>query len=78
MKIFLLIVFLSLSFSCKSEEVCICTEEYNPVCAGDNQYRNPCFAKCDGYKDSEITMLLSQEEIDTGILITVDCSIKLN
>ncbi len=78
MKIFLLIVFLSLSFSCKSEEVCICTEEYNPVCAGDNQYRNPCFAKCDGYKDSEISVLLSQEEIDTGILITVDCSIKLN
>ena len=78
MKIFLLIVFLSLSFSCKSEEVCICTEEYNPVCACDNQYRNPCFAKCDGYKDSEISVLLSQEEIDTGILITVDCSIKLN
>ena len=78
MKIFLLIVFLSLSFSWKSEEVCICTEEYNPVCAGDNQYRNPCFAKCDGYKDSEISVLLSQEEIDTGILITVDCSIKLN
>ena len=78
MKKLLLIVFLSLTFSCKSEEVCICTEVYNPVCAGDNQYRNPCFAKCDSYKDSEITILLSQEEINTGILISVDCSIKLN
>ena len=78
MKIFYLIVFLISIFSCKSEEICICTEEYNPVCAGDNQYRNPCFAKCDGYKDSKITVLLSQEEIDTGILIEVDCSLKIN
>lgn len=64
-----------ITLSCKSEEICICTKEYNPVCAGDNQYSNPCLAKCDGYKDSEITVLLSQEEVDTGMLISVDCSL---
>jgi hypothetical protein len=75
MKKHFLIVVLTSIFSCKSEEICTCTDKYNPVCARDNQYRNPCFAKCDGYKDSEITVLLSQEEIDTGILIEVDCSL---
>jgi hypothetical protein len=75
MKKHFLIVILTSIFSCKSEEICTCTDEYNQVCAGDNQYRNPCFAKCDGYKDSEITVLLSQEEIDTGILIDVGCSL---
>lgn len=75
MKKLILIVVLTSIFSCKSEEICICTEEYNPVCSGDNKYSNPCFAKCDGYKDSEITVLLTQEEIATGILISVDCSL---
>ena len=75
MKKHFLIVVLTSIFSCKSEEICTWTDEYNPVCAGDNQYRNPCFAKCNGYKDSEITVLLSQEEIETGILISVDCSL---
>jgi hypothetical protein len=75
MKKLLLIVITITIFSCKSEEICICTEEYNPVCAGDSQYSNPCFAKCDGYKDPEITVLLSKEEIETGILISVDCSL---
>ena len=78
MKKLLFIIITTTALSCKSEVICICSEEYNPVCAGDNQYRNPCFAKCDGYKDSEITVLLSQEEIDTGILISVDCSLKIN
>ena len=75
MKKHFLIVVLTSIFSCKSEEICTCTEEYKPVCAGDNQYRNPCFAKCDGYKDSEIIILLSQEEIEIGMLISVDCSL---
>ena len=75
MKKHFLIVVLTSIFSCKSEEICTCTEEYNPVCAGDNQYRNHCFAKCDGYKDSEIIILLSQEEIEIGMLISVDCSL---
>ena len=73
-KILLLAILISI-FSCKSEEICACTKEYNPVCAGDNQYSNPCLAKCDGYKDSEITVLLLQEENETGILISVDCSV---
>jgi len=75
MKKILLLVILTSIYCCKSEEIGICTEEYNPVCAGDNQYRNPCLAKYDGYKDSEITVLLSQEDIETGILIEVDCSL---
>jgi len=75
MKNLLLITILIFALCCESEVNCICTDEYNPVCAGDNQYRNPCNAKCDGYKDSEITILLTQEEIETGILISVDCSV---
>ena len=75
MKKILLLVIITSIYCCKSGEICICTKEYNPVCAGDNQYSNPCLAKCDGYKNSEITVLLSQEEIETGILIEVDCSL---
>ena len=74
MKKFLLI--LSLLFSCNhNTEECFCTEEYNPVCAGYNQYSNPCKAKCDGFENSEITILLTQEEINTGMLVEVNCSI---
>ena len=75
MKIILLLVVVTSIYCCKLKKFCICTEKYNPVCAGDNQYRNPCFAKCNGYKDSEIIALLSEEEIETGILISVDCSL---
>lgn len=53
----------------------MCTKEYNPVCAGDIQYANSCLARCDGHKDSDISFLLSKEEIQTGILISVDCSL---
>ena len=64
MKKFLLI--LSLLFSCNhNTEECFCTEEYNPVCAGYNQYSNPCKAQCDGFENSEITILLTQEEISS-------------
>lgn len=34
------------SFIIKPE--CICTEEYNPVCANDTTYSNPCHAECQG------------------------------
>ena len=72
----LIVVFVSFSLlHCSREVDCVCTEEYNPVCAGDTQYRNPCLAKCDGHKESEITILLTQELIDTGILVSVDCSL---
>jgi hypothetical protein len=30
------------------EEECICTMEYNPVCANGRTYANPCLARCDG------------------------------
>jgi len=62
--------------SCKKETntSCVCPEVYNPVCAGDNQYRNPCEAHCKGFYDDAITILLTQEEIDSGLLISVDCS----
>ena len=60
---------------CKKDETCICTKEYNPVCAGDIQYANSCLARCDGFKNSDISFLLSKEEIETGILISVDCSL---
>lgn len=74
MKKFLLI--LPFLFSCNhNTEECFCTEEYNPVCAGNNQYSNPCKAQCDGFENSEITILLTQEEINSGMLVEVNCSI---
>lgn len=49
--------------NCKQDEVCACTRGYNPVCAGDNQYPNTCLAMCYGDKDSDITFLLTKDEI---------------
>ena len=70
----LLILFIA---ACKQQDstACICTSEYNPVCAGDLQYTNPCKAKCDGYKDSQISILLTEEQIAAGMMVSVDCSI---
>lgn len=71
-----LLLILPFLLSCnQSTEDCFCTDEYNPVCAVDNQYSNPCNAKCAGYEDSEITIILTQEEIESGILVEVDCTI---
>lgn len=75
MKIRLFLILIIVFLSCKQDEVCFCTKEYKPVCVGDNQYANTCLAKCDGYKDSDLTFLLSKEEIETGILISTDCSL---
>ena len=71
---FLLLLFV---VACKKQTIteCVFTNEYNPVCAGDNQYPNPCTAKCDGYKDSQISILLAEEQIAAGMMVSVDCSI---
>ena len=51
-------------------------KEYMPVCAGGEQYNNFCLATCAGYDEDEISVIeIPQEEIDRGILISVDCSI---
>ena len=47
-----------------------------PVCAGGEQYSNFCKATCAGYSEDEISVIeIPQEEIDRGILISVDCSL---
>lgn len=63
--------------SCRSvkDDTCLCTDTYNPVCAGNTQFRNSCLAACEGYPPKEIRILLSQDEIDTGMLVSVDCSL---
>jgi len=68
--------FIILIFSCKKKETppCVCTEDYNPVCAGGNQFPNPCAALCEGFEEDELTYLLTQEQINTGLLVEVDCS----
>tara|TARA_B100000925_G_scaffold49964_1_gene32562 strand:+ start:1628 stop:1891 length:264 start_codon:yes stop_codon:yes gene_type:complete len=68
---------LLLFISCSNEEqLCACTKEYMPVCAGGEQYSNFCKATCAGYSEDEISVIeIPQEEIDRGILISVDCSI---
>ena len=73
MNIRLLLILIIVFLVCKQDEFCFCTKEFNPVSAVDNQYANTCLAKCDGYKDSDITFLLSNEEIETGILISTVC-----
>ena len=64
-------------FSCKmnQEEPCYCTEEYRPVCAGGNQYSNKCKAKFEGFNENEILEILTQEELDTVMLVEVNCSL---
>lgn len=65
-----------LFISCTEDE-CLCTEEYMPVCAGGVQYSNVCKATCAGFEESEIsTIQIPQEEIDRGILVSVDCSLE--
>ena len=67
-----------LVYGCKKndDKTCMCTHTYNPVCAGVTQYRNPCMASCAGHDADDIRLLLTAEEIASGILISVDCSFK--
>ena len=75
----LLLIGLLLFISCADkEDPCFCTEEYMPVCAGGEQYSNFCKATCAGYSEDEISVIeIPQEEIDRGILISVDCSLSI-
>ena len=62
-------------FSCKmnQDEPCFYTEEYRPVCTGGNQYSNKCKAKCEGFNENEISEILTQEKLDTGVQVKVNC-----
>ena len=53
-----------LFFSCKKQqqEPCLCTKEYRPVCAGGQQFSNPCLAECAGYDPDEIVALGDTEQ----------------
>ena len=60
MKNTLLLILVSVFVLCcsssgENKEDCFCTEEYVPVCANGIIFSNTCHAKCEGYKDDEIT-----------------------
>ena len=71
---FSLLILLFLGCKKQKDTPCVCTREYKPVCAGDTQYANPCMARCAGYKTAEMTFILTQAQIDSGMLVSVDCS----
>jgi len=74
-RLFILLLLFVVACKKQNNTDCLCTNEYNPVYAGENQYPNSCTAKCDGYMDSQITFLLTQEQNTSGILVSVDCLI---
>lgn len=39
------------------EDNCVCTREYNPICASDGvTYSNPCYYNCEKMKNKDLDM----------------------
>ncbi|KAF9106072.1 hypothetical protein BGX27_009339, partial [Mortierella sp. AM989] len=53
---------------------CVCTKEYNPVCAAGQVFDNPCQAKCAGYTDTDIYKK-DQDYLGCSSPITVDAEL---